>query len=165
MQASTLRDKTILNTISTQPGIYKWYMSKDLAKALLVPIHECDYTDGLGYFIYVGIAKNMQQRLDWHVNQKHTQSTVKSGFLSTLRQTLSALAQVPMDDDSTVNNIIDQMSVEFEICESKEEAESIEKETMKNYSLPLNIMHNKHPFVKELKRLRSISKKKATSKY
>ena len=165
MKAIDLRTKSIKETISTSPGLYKWYMSKELALTLNVPLDNCLHDTILGYFVYVGIAKNIQQRLDWHVNQKHTQSTVKSGFLSTLRQTLSALAQVPMDDESTVNDIIDQMSVEFEICESKEKAESIEKETMKNYSLPLNIMHNKHPFVKELKRLRSISKKKATSKY
>jgi len=50
------------------------------------------------------------------------------------------------------------MSIEFSPYSSKE-ADFIEREVIHSSTLPLNIMHNKHPFVKELKRLRSISKK------
>lgn len=161
MLAEQLRSKEVLNSISTQPGVYKWYMTQATANSLNIPIEGCEYKENFGYFVYVGIAKNMRQRLDWHISQKHSKSSVKSGFLSTLRQTLCGLAQVPMDDEATTNSIIDQMSIEFMLCSSKDEAESIEKEIIHNATLPLNIMHNTHPFVKELKRLRSISKKLA----
>ncbi len=76
-----------------------------------------------------------------------------------LRQTLCGVSKVPMDDENTLNTIIDQMSIEFTICSSKEEAEVFEKKIIHNFILPLNIKHNKHPFVKELKQLRSLSKK------
>ena len=161
MLAKILRNKEILNSVPTEPGVYKWYMPKPLAYSLSVPIEGCEYKEGSGYFVYVGIAKNMRQRLHWHISQKHSISSVKSGFLSTLRQTLCGIAKVPMDDENTANTIIDKMSIEFSICSSKNEAESIEQDIIYNCILPLNIMHNKHPFVKELKHLRSISKKLA----
>jgi excinuclease UvrABC nuclease subunit len=159
MLAKTLRDKKVLDLISTDPGVYRWYMPQSLVDQLNIPIEGCDYKNDYGYFVYVGIAKNMRQRLDWHISQKHSKSSVRSGFLSTLRQTLCGLARVPMDDEQTVNTLIDQMSIEFIICSSKDDAESIEKEIIHGSTLPLNIMHNKHPFVKELKRLRGISKR------
>lgn len=164
MQAKTLRDKEALNLIPIDPGVYKWYMPQTLVEQLNIPIEGCAYKYNLGYFVYVGIAKNMRQRLDWHVSQKHSNSSVKSGFLSTFRQTLCGLAKVPMDDEQTVNSLIDQMSIEYSICISKEEAEFIEKEIINASILPLNIMHNTHPFVKELKRLRKISKELSIKK-
>ncbi len=139
-------------------------MPSELAQELRVPVDGCQYVEDQGYLVYVGIAKSMRQRLVWHVTQKHLPSSVKSGFLSTLRQTLSGLARVPMDDTDTVDRIINQMFVEFEYCESKEEAHSIEKECFQTYVLPLNIMGNQHPFTKELKRLRKESKSKALLK-
>ena len=114
--------------------------------------------------VYVGIAKSMRQRLVWHTTQKHFPSAVRSGFLSTLRQTLAGLAKVPMDDTETVNSIIDEMYVEFEYCISKEEASRLEKGYFQSASLPLNIMGNSHPFGKELKRLRKESKNKFLTK-
>ena len=47
-----------------------------------------------------------------------------------------------------------------EDCDSKEEASQLEKDYFQSTSLPLNIMGNKHPFNKELKRLRKESKNK-----
>ncbi len=161
MKGIEIRDANIQQQISTQAGFYRWFMPSELAQELRVPIDECEYVEDQGYLVYVGIAKSMRQRLVWHVTQKHLPSSVKSGFLSTLRQTLSGLARVPMDDTGTVDHIIDQMFVEFEYCGSKEEAHSIEQECFQTYVLPLNIMGNQHPFTKELKRLRKESKTKA----
>ena len=138
-------------------------MPADLAKVLKVPIDDCKYVKDQGYLVYVGIAKSMRQRLVWHVTQKHLPSSVKSGFLSTLRQTLSGLARVSMDKTDAVDHIIDQMFVEFEYCASKEEAH-IEQDYFHTYVLPLNIIGNRHPFAKELKRLRKESKAKALSR-
>lgn len=164
MKGIEIRDINTQLQISTQPGFYRWFMPSELAQELKVPIDKCEYRDSKGYLVYVGIAKSMRQRLIWHVTQKHLPSSVKSGFLSTLRQTLSGLARVPMDDTNTVDHIIDQMYVDFEYCESKEEAHRIEQDSFKNYVLPLNIMGNQHPFIRELKQLRKESKIKALSR-
>jgi len=164
MQGIKVRDSAIQKQISTQPGFYRWFMPSVLAQELKVPVDGCEYVEDQGYLVYVGIAKSMRQRLIWHVTQEHRPSSVKSGFLSTLRQTLSGLARVPMDDTDTVDRIIDQMFVEFECCGSKEEAHSIEKDCFQTYVLPLNIMGNQHPFTPELKRLRKESKTKAISR-
>lgn len=160
MRGIEIRDNNIQISIATEPGIYRWYMSKSLASKLNVPIEDCQYEENIGFLVYVGIAKSMRQRLVWHTTQKHLPSSVKSGFLSTLRQTLAGLARVPMDDTETVNGIIDEMFVEFDYCDSKEEASHLEKDYFHAFSLPLNIMGNKHPFSKELKRLRKESKNK-----
>ena len=160
MQAIKLRDIDIQVTISTQPGIYKWYMHAFLVEELNVPVNGCHYEDKKGTLVYIGIANSMHQRLVWHVTHKHSLSQVKSGFLSTRRQTLSALAKVPMDDTDTVDRIIDMMSVEFKYCETKDEAAKLEQNSFQSHVLPLNIMGNKHPFTKELKRLRKESKGK-----
>ncbi len=164
MRGIEIRSNDIQRDISTQPGIYRWYMSEILTSKLHVPIEGCEYKENIGYLVYVGIAKSMRQRLVWHTTQKHLPSAVRSGFLSTLRQTLAGLAKVPMDDTETVNSIIDDMFVEFEYYNSKEEASELEKEYFQTTSLPLNIMGNKHPFGKELKRLRKESKNKFMKK-
>lgn len=161
MRGNEIRDIAVQEQISVQPGFYRWFMPAELVQELSVPIDKCKYIEDQGYLVYVGIAKNMRQRLVWHVTQKHLSSSVKSGFLSTLRQTLSGLAKVSMDDTDTVDRIINQMFVELEYCDSKEEAHNKESDSLKNYVLPLNIMGNQHPFTKELKRLRKESKQKA----
>ncbi len=164
MKGVKVRDTAVQKQISTQPGFYRWFMPSVLIQELKVPIDGCEYIEGQGYLVYVGIAKSMRQRLIWHVTQEHRPTSVKSGFLSTLRQTLSGLARVPMDDTDTVDKIIDQMFVEFEYYGSKEEAHSIEQKYFDTYVLPLNIMGNQHSFTKELKRLRKESKTKALSR-
>jgi hypothetical protein len=164
MQAIKLRDKGILHSISTSAGVYKWYMPLILIDSLSVLIEGCEYKEDLGYFVYVGIATNMREKLNWHVSQKHSISSIKSGFLSTLRQTLCGLAKVPMDDEDNVNAIINQMSIEVDLCSSKHEAEIMERNIIKNFILPLNIMHNNYPFVRELRQLRSQSRNLALQK-
>lgn len=161
MKGIEIRDISVQQQISIQAGFYRWFMPSELVQELRIPINDCKYIEDQGYLVYVGIAKNMRQRMVWHVTQKHLPSSVKSGFLSTLRQTLCGLAKVSMDDTDTVDRIINQMFVEFEYCNSKEEAHNKELDSLKNYVLPLNIMGNQHPFTKELKRLRKESKKKA----
>ena len=164
MQGIELRDIAIQKQISTQAGFYRWFMPLELVRELQIPFDGCTYIEGQGYLVYVGIAKSMRQRLVWHITQVHRLSAVKSGFLSTLRQTLSGLARVPMDDTITVDKIIDKMFVEFEYCKSKGEAQTIEEEYFQTHVLPLNIMGNQHPFTRELKRLRKESKLKVIGK-
>ena len=79
--AQALRNKDNLKKISKQPGIYKWWISKDLLCDLLkaikidinsIPENCWDIKENL-YCVYVGIAAEpLWQRLNWHINQKHT---------------------------------------------------------------------------------------------
>ena len=88
-------------------------------------------------------------------------SSIKSGFVSTLRQTLSALLVGEM---VTSKEVVDhflrkEMKVEYEVCSNYKEREL---ELISKYDLPLNLKNNsKHPFYKKLKQLRKDSKKKS----
>ena len=88
------------------------------------------------YYIYVGIAvkESIRDRLNWHINQHHTISSVKSGILSTLRQTISSLVAGNQFDEKTTNSLIDLLFVEYfpinleiKSDKAKEKIENIEK--------------------------------------
>lgn len=121
------------------------------------------------YCIYIGIAEkeSIGNRLDWHVNQEHKQSAIKSGFLSTLRQSLSSLLSHNQKNEEATNEFIDNLYIEFfEVTEEAEgELRKIEKEAMEKYLYILNIHGNHHSKVgeikKKLKELRKAGKHKA----
>ena len=87
-------------------GIYFWFMKQSAYKALnqfvsFIPI-EPRYTktiNGEKYdLVYLGTAgtgkkgnSNLKDRFEWHINQKHKESYVCNGTLSTLRAGLGAL--------------------------------------------------------------------------
>ena len=127
-------------------------------------------TDVYYYCLYVGIAikESIRARLNWHVNQCHSESAVKSGTLSTLRQTLSSLAAGNQYDEAATNAIINQMVVEYHPVAhpinsepARREILRIEQEEMAQHIVPLNIMGNYHailqPFLTELKKVRKAS--------
>ena len=87
-------------------GIYFWFMKQSAYDLLsqFVPISpiETRYTkiiDNEHYdLVYLGTAgtgkkgkSNLKDRFEWHINQKHTSSTICHGTLSTLRAGLGAL--------------------------------------------------------------------------
>ena len=86
-------------SVAKEPGVYRWWFPRDLAEKLLKPLTGVDtkqiskeIVDGEEYWcLYLGIAKDLRQRIRWHACQKHSPSAVKHGFLSTLRQSISAL--------------------------------------------------------------------------
>ena len=143
-----------------ESGVYYWYISKQGASRLGINIKECTFKEGK-YLVYIGLAKNLDNRLNWHYNDKHSPSSIRTGFVSTLRQTLSALLVGEM---VTSKKIVDEflrkeMRVEYEVCSNYKEREL---ELIKSYNLPLNLKNNsKHSFYKTLKEARKQSKAKS----
>jgi len=180
--ARDLRVRQILLEIpSNKPGWYRWW-APEKALELLLNSHyinnkhlsvirpyltkqtwsKTDY-----YFIYTGIAvkDSIQNRLNWHINQHHTKSSVESGFLSTFRKTISSLVAGNQYDEDATNVLIDMLLVEYcsldypiKSDKAKEDIEKIEDHEMANNYLPLNIRGNKKPelrgFLNELKEAR-----------
>ena len=186
IKASKLRDKKNLNKISNKnPGYYKWYanlsslkkllnskyISKKYIDTLINNLSTIEINNKTYYYIYVGISvkESIQDRLDWHVNQKHSISSVQSGFLSTLRQTLSSLISMNQYEEIKTNQFIDSLYIDYyeidlpiKSNEAKELIESIEKEELNNNLIPLNLKDNKNelvkPFLRELSAVRKRSK-------
>ena len=183
VEAKKLRNVDFLNTISkNMPGWYKWWAPKDaLEKLLNSPYIKDKYFDELVpyltkkkinnkdyYYIYVGIAvkESINKRLNWHVNQHHTDSAIKSGMLSTLRKTISSLVAANQYNEKLTNELIDMLVIEYypvnfpiKSKKAKKIIEDIEIEQIQNNVLPLNIMCNKNKIVKKfLKELTSIRK-------
>ncbi len=179
--ASYLRKKEVLEQITNKkPGYYKWWAKKEdveiLLKKLDVDVRfedvETDIEKKEGsdlYCIYIGIAEkeSIRNRLNWHVNKKHALSAIKSGFLSTLRQSLSSLLAHNQKNEEATNEFIDNLYIEyFEVAEEdKKELRKIEKEAMERHLYILNIQGNHHSKVgeikKKLKELRRAGKRKA----
>lgn len=164
--------------IETRPGYYKWWAKKSELNDLLKGLGETfsnvkddiEKEDDL-YCIYVGIARtSLRQRLNWHVNDKHTKKRVENGFLSTLRKSLSSVIAKDQYDKDKTNDFIDKLVVEFFYTGYKTKSEestkkllSIEKNLIGKNLRILNIMENNHPkaakIKKRLQELRKEAKK------
>ena len=185
VSAKDLRNTEILRKISgDKPGWYRWWASTETLKCLLDSPHitkkhmkqllphlsRCTYEQDDYFCIYVGVAikESIRDRLNWHVNQRHTKSAVQSGFLSTFRKSVSSLLAGNQYDENATNNLIDNMMIEY--CEidhpiksesAKDLIQQIENNEMKEHIMPLNIMGNRHTivqsFISDLKRVRKLS--------
>ena len=143
--------------LPSEGGVYFWYVTKEGAQQLGININKC-FCKNNYYLVYIGLAKSIHQRLHWHAFDKHSISSIKSGFLSTLRQTLSALLVGNMNNaENIVNNFMnDNMVVDFEV---RPDYIEYEKNLISYYDLPLNLRNNKnHPFYQTLKLKRKESK-------
>ena len=184
--AKNLRNKDQLFEIpKDMPGWYRWWAPTASVEVLLnssyieenyfdtiFPYLTTQIFDGMEYYyIYVGVAirESIRDRLDWHVNQHHTLTSVKSGFLSTFRQSISSLVARNQFDEEATNKMIDTFVIEYEPIdlsikseEAKEMIEQIETTEMAQHTLPINIKDNKNTIVKdflvELKKVRKESK-------
>ena len=184
VSAKVLRQKDMLALIpDDKPGWYRWWAPQKALESLLnspyiskpylnelIP-HLCSYMREQEYFyIYVGVAINesIRDRLNWHINQRHTESAVKSGFLSTLRKTISSLVAGDQYNESATNELIDQLIVEYSAMDlpikdptAKSVITSIEDIEIQKHVIPLNIKGNKRsvlkPFLLELKKSRKQS--------
>lgn len=178
INAIDLRNKENLEKINNKPGYYKWWASKSELEFILDKLSvkfetiesAIEKKEGL-FCIYVGIAvkESVRDRLDWHINDKHTKSQVENGTLSTLRQSISSLVSQNQYDKDGTNNFIDKLKIEYFISENpiksvkaNEELHSIERTLLVKNLYVLNIQENHHPFAEltknELRRLRKISK-------
>ncbi len=138
-------------TVDNCPGYYIWWFREDCVKKLLAPLPGVDYSqltsDRNGYVVlYVGIAVDepLVERAKWHICQRHTLSNVTKGFLSTLRQTISALLGVDMTlSERAVNDFMDDnCELEWIPTKSGEEAKAKETEELRTNYYPLNIRDN-----------------------
>ena len=100
INAVKLRDKSEIKKIENKPGYYKWWAKKEEFDLILDKLNvnyetiknSIEIKDDL-YCIYVGIAvkESIGDRLNWHVDNKHSISKVKHGFLSTFRNSISSI--------------------------------------------------------------------------
>ena len=176
--AKDLRDKENLQKIpGDKPGWYRWWATEKALEQLLIPqkyferLHKRKHADKYLFCIYVGIAvkESIRARLNWHVNQHHTESAVQSGTLSTLRQSISSLVAGDQRNETAANELIDQLTVEYCAMDypiksdiAKNEIERIEQNELSKYIYPLNIQGNKNAEIKEY--LLELRKKRKSSK-
>jgi hypothetical protein len=147
-----LRDERFAS-VEKKSGVYTWWFKKSCLSNLLKALptfnisklqhKKIDNTDY--YALYFGIAKSCRERASWHMSQHHSVSSVRSGYLSTLRQTLSALLGKNMTEaEETVNGFIeDNCFWEWQYTTSREEAHDIEAVELGKNLYPLNIQGNK----------------------
>ena len=140
-------------SVTKQPGFYKWYFKASIADDLMKRLPCVDY-DKLQHktinnedyvLLYVGIAKNLRQRAKWHMAQKHKLSSIKSGTISTLRHTLSALnAKYLYESEDFINKFMeDNCYWEYYETATKEDAHKIEVQELNTNYYPLNIQENR----------------------
>lgn len=187
IEAYKLRDREVLKTIDkTKPGWYLWLADDNSLKKLLSSkylnnsyyesikpyLSTKEINNKIYYYIYVGIAvrESLNERLNWHVNQHHLKSSLESGYLSTLRQSLSSLIACDQYNEEETNIFIDTLLIEYysidlpiKSNEAKQMIEDIEHQELTNKTLPINLKDNKNTcvkeFLKELSFLRKQSKK------
>lgn len=156
-------------SVAKEPGVYRWWFPRDLAEKLLEPLAGVDTTqiskkeivDGEEYWcLYFGIAKDLRERIRWHACLKHSPSAVKHGFLSTLRQSISALLGLDqtMSADK-VSDVLEKCYWDWYPTATKEDAEDIEKEQLTKVYFPINIQGNKKVGSAVIKRLKELRKK------
>jgi hypothetical protein len=188
IQAKLLRNKKELADVpNNRPGWYRWWAREPEVRALLdsnflaqkyfdtlaVKLHKGDGNLHDYYYIYTGVAArdSIRSRLNWHINQHHTESAIKYGTLSTLRQSLSSLVAGNQWDESTTNDFIDALTVEYfpleyqiKSLEAEQYLENNENLEMGKHILILNIKNNTRPeihdFKKELSKLRASSNRR-----
>ena len=142
------------------PGTYRWWFHESCLKQLGLShidsqkLLSTTFQGKRYHALFFGIAakETIRQRLHWHINQKHTQSSFKSGYISTLRLTLCALLLNPASkptlkqSEDVVNGYMDKYCV-VEWCSYHNNAEdqirADEKAELRSYWYPLNIQGNK----------------------
>ncbi len=152
-----------VNTMPIKKGIYFWFMTRDGYNELsnyvkMSPINS-QYSkeiNGVKYdLVYLGTSgtgkqgkSNLQKRLFWHINDKHTQNSVCYGTLSTLRAGLGALLRnelIGSDTEDTINEFMKHKMVLFWITYDENEESMIdrnEKTLIQTLKPLLNIKNN-----------------------
>lgn len=141
--------------VDKRPGFYRWWFKKEAAQSLTKNmdkwlkdnrflIQSFDKEEYIA--LYFGISKDMRGRIRWHASQKHSPSAVSKGFLSTLRQTLSALLEIQMSkSEEAINQFLDDNCVwEWSYTDTYEDAHQVELNILatKDHYYPLNLKDN-----------------------
>ena len=170
--------KSGFDGIKAESGFYVWWFPEEVANELIGPLKkfidddrlekiQVELFDGQPYYaLYFGIASSkggLRQRIKWHTAaiNPHTAACVRNRTLSTLRQTICGLIEVPMvGTQGDVDKIIEKCYWEWE---KHATPHVIEKRELNNVNAcyPLNIRGNNtvsKECRKELRRLRSIAR-------
>ena len=143
-----LRDSKWMK-VPVGPGVYWWYFASPHLKSIGFARHSIP--EGLRLrradgkvCLYVGIAANLRQRIEWHAAQRLRQSALRSRRLSTLRFSLLALAGFDYNaGDAEINKLMDELDVSWIPTRGKPEAEAIESSELHgDFHFPLNIRDN-----------------------
>lgn len=155
-KVSDLRERKF-KCVDKRPGFYRWWFKKETAESLIKNMGKwltekdkflMQNFDGDAYIaLYFGISKDMRTRIKWHSSDKHKPSSVSTGFISTLRQTLSALLEIPMtESEDAINNFLDNNCIwEWSYTDTHEMARQVELNTLSpnsSYYYPLNVESN-----------------------
>lgn len=153
------------------PGVYWWYFPHRYLELLGIASY-CDpdalqlRPAGNGKIcLYVGIAKSLRERIEWHAAQHVNQSALRSGWLSTLRFSIMALAKLNYHSgDAEINCLMDELDVSWTSTQGVPEAETIESaELCGGFHFPLNIRDNCRPetarFIRHLQERRKAYRK------
>jgi hypothetical protein len=143
-------------------GIYFWFMKPEgyekLSKYIIINPIEPKYTiscDNINYdLVYLGTAgtgkkgnSNLLERFKWHIEQKHTESNICHGTISTLRSGLSSLLADDLVLPNTENEINQFMKDFMKLCwieypNDKKLIDSDERYLIKGLKPLLNIKNN-----------------------
>jgi hypothetical protein len=112
--------------IPQEKGLYFWFMKPAGYAALrnfveITPVEPCYEKEINGekyHLVYLGTAgtgkegnSNLRERLEWHITQTHTRSSVCSGTLSTLRAGIGSLLSddlIRENTQGTINEIFEK---------------------------------------------------------
>ena len=112
-----LRKKEEIKKLPDVPGVYKFWGDEEILRKISEKLgvnfedvkKVVEFEEGV-YCIYIGIAVNesIKSRINWHINRKHSDSAVKAGTLSTLKQSLAAIfiEDMSAEHSDELNNII-----------------------------------------------------------
>ena len=149
-------------TYKKEPGVYRWFISEEGLKKLWILPKHCANFDGK-YLVYIGIAKNMNERINWHKKPIKRSSIIKkdntpinSPTVSSLQWTIAALLDIlpiPSNNDIIQEFMSKYMSVDVvEYTNNRKEAEEIENKLIIEYTPVLNTKGNKNnPYKRELR--------------
>ena len=170
-QGSFLESGSVMRmhlNVADRPGIYRLWVPQHLVDTALRDL-DCTKTlskeiEGKEYrALYVGMSKNLYHRLDWHINDEHSESAVKSGYISTLRHTIGAFLgdeNRPLTElVNEVNAFLDQCYFEWEYTSSEAMAKYIESVLLSIHYYPFNIQDN--PNLPKKVRVEIIRRRKA----
>lgn len=151
---------------SDKHGYYKWWAGKEsfncLKKAFCITsfsdtcIETKDIDGEKWYCIYIGIAvkEPLAARINWHINDVHTESKIRNRTLSTLRQSISSLLFSDMSKQKDTDLFMKELKVEYYVVnDEKSNLLDIERRYMEERFSPLNISDNGHEDAIDCKRV------------
>ena len=159
--------------ITKEPIVYYWWFKTACFNQLLSLLDEeldnekiviKEINNEPFALLYIGKGKNGHDRLiKYHIHdsQNFHNTGVENRRLSSLRQTLCGLLQLPMSSSKLqINDFMDQNCfVEYETC-SIDELDKLEHDNIKKNYLPLNYQNTKGILTSKHRKILSQSKKR-----